>query len=71
MRPVSAERGSPLDLGTDTPWGKVAAVGSLKGERYYWLDKGDQARAPDGRKVPGTGTVSMMPAEVVERAVEG
>ena len=36
------------------PWGKIAAVGFLNGERYYWLiDLEDES-------------VSMMPADVVE-----
>lgn len=43
---------SILPLGAMTPWGKIAAVGVLSGERYYWmLDK--------------HGTISMMPATVV------
>jgi hypothetical protein len=36
------------------PYGKIAAVGVIKGERYYWL-------------VDARGDVSMMPADVVER----
>jgi hypothetical protein len=48
----------PLQLGTVVkPWGKIYAVGSLGGERYYWLiDKHD--------------TVSMMPAMAIETAVQ-
>ena len=36
------------------PWGKITAVGVVGGERYYWLE--------DRR-----GSVSMIPADVVER----
>jgi hypothetical protein len=49
-------RDKPLSLGTFVmPWGKVAAVGFIEGERYYWLTSHD-------------GDVSMMPADVVEEA---
>jgi len=27
----------PLPLGTKTRWGKIAAVGTVEGERYYWM----------------------------------
>lgn len=44
----------PLALGTKVkPWGTVEAVGITGGERYYWL-------------IDKHGTVSMMPACVVE-----
>ena len=36
------------------PYGKIAAVGSIGGERYYWM-------------VSSGGAVSMMPAVVVEQ----
>ncbi len=42
-----------LKLGTMTPWGKVAAVGVIGGERYYWLVDRDIL-------------VSMLPASLVE-----
>jgi hypothetical protein len=49
----------PLFIGTVVePWGKIYAVGSLSGEireRYYWL-------------VDAGGNVSMMPADVIEKA---
>ncbi len=49
----------PLSLGTIVePWGEIAMVGSGGGvfsERYYWL-------------VDDMGGVSMMPADVIERA---
>jgi hypothetical protein len=35
------------------PYGKIGAVGLLQGERYYWL-------------IDKHGTVSMMPADVIE-----
>ena len=42
-----------LQLGSDTQWGKIIAVGIIEGERYYWmLDK--------------SGTISMMPDFMVE-----
>jgi hypothetical protein len=48
---------APVQLGVVIPLGTVKAVGSVGGERYYWiLDK--------------HGTVSMMPADVVERWAE-
>jgi hypothetical protein len=43
-----------VKLGSQTQWGKVAAVGMREGERYYCLLNAD------------TGVVSMMPADVVE-----
>jgi len=44
----------PIPLGTIVKhWGKVAAVGYISGERYYWL-------------VDKRGSVSMMPADTVE-----
>ena len=46
---------SPLPLGTETPFGKVQAVGITGGERYYWLIAQD-------------GSVSMMPAFIIEKA---
>ena len=42
-----------LKLGTMTPWGKVAGVGVIGGERYYWLVDRDIL-------------VSMLPARMVE-----
>lgn len=41
-----------IAIGTKTMYGKVAAIGSMSGERYYWLIK--------------AGAVSMMPAVAVE-----
>lgn len=46
----------PLRLGTVTEWGRIDMIGSLQGERYYWMT--------DWR-----GVVSMMPADVVEPSV--
>lgn len=47
-----------LAIGTVVkPYGKIAAVGILSGERYYWLI--------DKQK-----TVSMMPADEIERRVK-
>lgn len=44
-----------VPLGTKIrPYGTIGAVGSIQGERYYWLT------SPDGR------CVSMMPADVIE-----
>jgi hypothetical protein len=40
-------------LGTKTRWGKIAAVGFIGGERYYWM-------------IDRYGTVAMMPADAVE-----
>ena len=45
-----------LRLGTVTEWGRIDMIGSLEGERYYWMT--------DSR-----GVVSMMPADVVEPSV--
>jgi len=42
-----------LLLGTKTPWGKIVAVGTVQGERYYWIED-------------GLGGIAMMPADVVE-----
>ena len=39
---------------TVVPYGKIAAVGNIGGERYYWM-------------VSRGGAVSMMPAVVVEQ----
>ena len=46
-----------LDIGTDTPFGKLFAIGWTGGERYYWL-------------IDGEGTVSMMPSYVVHDAID-
>lgn len=43
-----------LKIGSKTLWGRIAAVGIIGGERYYWMVKGS--------------TVSMMPAVVVEES---
>lgn len=40
-------------IGTNTPFGKVVAIGRTLGERYYWL-------------ISKSKVVSMMPASVVE-----
>ena len=42
-----------LPLDSETDMGRVAAVGILSGERYYWL-------------IDKHGVVSMMPADAVE-----
>ena len=42
-----------FSLGTKTRWGKIAAVGTTSGERYYWV-------------VDKHGDVAMMPAIMVE-----
>ena len=44
---------NPLPLGTETRWGKIAAVGIIGGERYYWM-------------VVDQYLVTMFPADVVE-----
>lgn len=44
----------PLALGTQTQWGKIAAVSITGGERYYFMVSGR------GRNV------AMLPADVVE-----
>jgi hypothetical protein len=52
---LAAERREKMliALGTIvTPHGRVAAVGVLRGERYYWM-------------IDHAGTVSMMPAIVI------
>lgn len=44
----------PLPLGTEVkPYGKIEMIGSLDGERYYWLVNKD-------------GSVAMMPSIVIE-----
>mgnify|MGYP003394548753 CR=1 FL=1 len=43
----------PIPLGTKTKWGKIGAVGTTIGERYYWM-------------VDKTGGVSMIPASTLE-----
>jgi len=43
-----------LPCGTQTKWGKIAAVGIITGERFYWM-------------VSAEGVISMMPADVVEQ----
>lgn len=48
----------PLPLGTRTEWGTIEMVGFTGGERYYWMRDGD-------------GTVSMIPAFMVEAEVRG
>lgn len=45
----------PLMLGTEVkPYGKIGAIGSIQGERYYWFENDD-------------GSVAMMPATIVEK----
>lgn len=41
-----------LKLGTMTKWGKIAAIGMVEGERYYWM--------------VGKGGISMIPAATAE-----
>jgi len=41
-----------IPLGTETPYGKVIAVGIINGERYYWFAEGLN--------------LSMLPAVIVE-----
>jgi hypothetical protein len=43
----------PIPLEAKTRWGRVVAIGFIGGERYYWM-------------ISRWGTVSMMPAFVVE-----
>ena len=43
-----------LRLGTRTVWGTISAVGTIEGERYYWMTK-------------GANSVAMMPGVVVEK----
>lgn len=45
-----------LEIGAETKWGKVSAVGWI-GERYYWL-------------VDKCGDVTMLPESVVKEAQE-
>ena len=52
----SRDAGAALALGTRTRWGRVAAVGMINGERYYWF------ASRQGR----TETVAMLPAATVE-----
>ena len=47
-----------VKLGTKTKWGRVAAVGSIGGERHYWMVK----EATSTKAL----CVSMMPADMVE-----
>lgn len=49
----------PLEIGTETRWGTIAAVGAgtALGERYYWI-------------VDKNGDTSMMPAMCVEAHVK-
>jgi hypothetical protein len=55
-RIVSTPARKPRPLGQIVkPWGKIGAIGFVKGERYYFL-------------IDREGSVSMMPADVVERA---
>lgn len=49
----TVERKPPLPLGTKTEWGEIEAIGSLSGERYYWMAHED-------------GGVAMIPAFIVE-----
>lgn len=44
----------PKRLGAKTRWGRIGMVGTVSGERYYWVVR--------------RGIVSMMPAGVVEAA---
>ena len=43
----------PLPLGTETKYGRIEMIGTTGGERYYWM-------------IDKKGTVSMIPASVVE-----
>lgn len=47
----STEKIAALD--SMTPWGRIAAVAYISGERYYFL-------------INKHGTVSMLPADIVE-----
>ena len=42
-----------IPIGTKTKWGKIAAIRTIEGERYYFM-------------VDKDGGVAMMPANVVE-----
>lgn len=43
----------PINMGSDTKWGKIIGIGFIGGERYYWMqDK--------------HGAIAMMPWSVVE-----
>jgi hypothetical protein len=54
---VTQSLNTPLQLGRKVKgYGKVAAVGTINGERYYWL--------VDCRE--GMGAVAMLPASVLE-----
>jgi len=44
----------PLPCGTQTRWGTVSAVGTISGERYYWL-------------IDRNSVMSLMPSDVVEK----
>ena len=58
----------PLRIGeTVKPYGEVAAIGTLGGERYYWFVIDDSKPGIYGTRW-GTQTISMMPACAVERA---
>ncbi len=55
---MNATHAPIVPLGTVVkPWGKVSAVGFTGGERYYWL-------------IDEHGTVSMMPASLIEPTAE-
>ena len=47
-----------LELGEQTKWGTVAAIGTLSGERYYWFT------SPATDKMAAA--VAMLPASTVE-----
>lgn len=53
---MTAPRSAALEIGTETQWGRVVAVGITGGERYYWIVKSN--------------CVAMVPADVVESASE-
>lgn len=51
------DRGAPIPLGTSIePYGEVSAVGSIDGERYYWM-------------VDWRGDVAMLPACTLEKSM--
>lgn len=53
--PLQANRASPLPLGTKTVYGRIRAVASFAGERYYFM--------------VDHGVVSMAPATMVENEI--
>ena len=59
MKRINLMDAARLSLGTQMPWGKIMAIGTIGSECYYWMVDEKPGLVP---------SVAMMPASVVEPA---